>query len=131
MSESILFESTFDEELYQFSTPVAVVLDVPWNELSESEVELLSKILTSVKLSLAAVRIVHAKELDLSQWTEKPSKLIGFGVKRSGIPSYEVIETPSTKLLLSDRLSILNAEDDLKKRLWISLKQLFFATPPA
>lgn len=126
MSESILFETTFEDEVYKIPPPTTVVIDVKWRELPEHEILLLSKILSAVKLSLAAVRIVEAKELDLSQWIEKPAKVIGFGIKISGVGYYDVIETPNTDLLLADRLSILSDDDDLKKRLWISLKQLFF-----
>lgn len=127
MSESILFETTFDEELYNIPPPTTIVIDVKWSELPENEILLLSKILGSVKLSLASVRIVESRELDLSSWIEKPAKLIGFGTRITGVGYYDVIETPNTHLLLADRLSILNEDDDLKKSLWICLKQLFFS----
>ena len=105
-----------------------MVLNSKWTALSEAEIQLLGKILSSVKLSLAAVRIVEAQKLDLSEWTDKPGNLIGFGVTISGVNLYEVITTPQTQLVLADALLILLDDDDKKKRLWVGLKQLFF--PP-
>lgn len=128
MSNPILFNTTYEEEIYSFAQPTTVVLNSKWAELSEAEVQLLGKILSSVKLSLAAVRIVEAPKLDLSEWSDKPDKLIGFGVTVSGVNLYEVITTPQTQLVLADSLSILLDDDEKKKRLWVALKQLFF--PP-
>jgi len=128
MSNPILFKTTYEEEIYSFPQPTTVVLNAKWIELTEAEVQLLSKILASVKLSLAAVRIVETQKLDLSQWIEKPSKLIGFGVIVSGVNLYEVVTTPQTQLVLAESLSTLLDDDDKKKSLWVGLKQLFF--PP-
>ena len=121
-----LFEATYEEELYRVQPPTTIVIDTKWSNLPENERQLLSKILGSVKLTLAAVRIVETQELDLSQWVEKPTKLIGFGIKVAGVGMYDVVTTPKTQLLLADRLSSLVDDDDLKKKLWISLKRLFF-----
>lgn len=128
MSNPILFKTTYEEEIYSFPQPTTVALNSKWTELTEAEVQLLSKILSSVKLSLAAVRIVEVQKLDLSLWSEKPSQLIGFGVTISGVNLYEAITTPHTQLVLAEPLSTLLDDDDKKKRLWIGLKQLFF--PP-
>ena len=126
MSNTILFKTTYEEEIYSFPLPTTVVLNTKWTALTEAEVQLLSKILASVRLSLAAVRIVEAQKLDLSQWQEKPSQLIGFGVTISGVNLYEVITTPQTQLVVAESLGTLLDDDDKKKRLWIGLKQLFF-----
>lgn len=126
MSDSLLFETTYPEEIYAVAPPTTIVIATNWKLLPENEVELLSKIVGSVKLSLAAVRIVEAQQLDLSTWAEKPTKLIGFGISMPGVNTYEVITTPQTQLLLADSLSILLNSDDLKKKLWMGLKQLFF-----
>ncbi len=125
MNNPILTETTYEEDLYSIAPPTTVVLNSKWTEMSAEEIQLLTKILTSVKLSLAAVRIVEGDKLDLSQWNEKPSKLVGFGVTVSGVNLYEVVTTPHTHLVLADSLHTLMDSDELKKRLWISLKQLF------
>lgn len=121
-----LSEATYTEELYQIPPATMVVIATSWNDLEENEIALLSKILSAVRLSLAHVRVIEMTDLDLSKWKEKPQKLIGFGVKATGIASYEVINTPSTQLVIADSLGSLCNDDDLKKKLWISLKQLFF-----
>ncbi|MEQ8424567.1 MAG: hypothetical protein RIA63_07640, partial [Cyclobacteriaceae bacterium] len=118
--------ATYTDDLYLIPPPTTVVLGVKWSDLKTTETELLSKILNSVKLSLDAVRVVIDPELDLSQWEEKPAKLIAFGIKISGVTPYEVVNTPETSLILADSLSILSESDELKKKLWGSLKQLFF-----
>ncbi len=118
-------EATFTEDLYLLPLPTTVVINSKWKELGEKEIMLLSKILNSVKLSLAGVRIVEMKSLDLSQWKEKPTRLIGFGVSAPGVLTYEVVTTPNTKLVLADDLMVLFNDDQLKKKLWASLKQMF------
>ncbi|MFZ1806519.1 MAG: hypothetical protein WAU36_04830 [Cyclobacteriaceae bacterium] len=118
-------EATFTEDLYILPSPTTVVINTSWKDLGEKETELLSKILNSVKLSLAAVRIVEMKSLNLAEWKVKPSHLIGFGIDAPGIVTYEIITTPETQLVLVDSLTTLLGDDPLKKRLWISLKQLF------
>lgn len=122
-----ILKITYTEDLFLIPPPTTVVIGTKWKELSEKEIELLTKILNSVKLGMAAVRIVEMAELDLSQWEEKPSKLIGFGIKANGIAQYELIATPQTQLVLADSLNVLCNDDDLKKKLWGSLKQLFLA----
>lgn len=126
MSNSDLIEFTYDEALYKVNSPVTVVLSTPWKELKPEEVELLSKILSAVKQSLASVKVVNSKRLDLSQWTEKPAQLLGFGIEMPGVAKYEPIVTPETRMVLADALSVLQHDDDLKKKLWLTLKQLFF-----
>lgn len=126
MSNLSLFEATFTEDLYLVPPPTTIVLSSPYKDLTEAEVDLLSKILHAVRLSLSSVRIVEAQTLDLSQWTEKPNRLIGFGITVAGINPYELISTPETRLILADSLSELSTNEELKKRLWIVLKQLFF-----
>lgn len=118
-------EATFTEDLYVLPSLTTIVINTKWKDLGKKEVDLLSKILNSVKLSMAAVRIVEMKSLDLSKWTEKPSRLIGFGIDAPGIMTYEVVTTPETQLVLADNLTTLLGDDQLKKKLWISLKQLF------
>lgn len=119
-------EATFTEDLYVFPSLTTVVINTKWKNLGEKEIDLLSKILNSVKLSMAAVRIVEMKSLDLSKkWAEKPPRIIGFGIEAPGVTAYEVVTTPETQLVLADNLTTLLGDDQLKKKLWISLKQLF------
>lgn len=127
MSESNAIDYTFPEELYTIAPLPTIVISEPWNSLSQEEVDLLTKIVQSVRLSLDAIRIIHSPTLDLSRWAEKPGRLIGFGVTISGTKPYEVITTPEVQMVLADSLAILKERDDLKKQLWVSLKQLFFA----
>ncbi len=125
MNSREIFQSTFTEELYQVPLPVTIVVAGKWRDLSKPEIDLLTKITSSVRLSMANIRVVEMDALDLSSWMEKPKRVIGFGTKVSGVPYYEVISTPETSIVLADALGILNQDDDLKKKLWTCLKQLF------
>ncbi len=125
MNSLDLFNTTYTEEIYQISPPPTVIINKGWKELAEGEVELLSKILNSVRISLASVKILEMSDLDLSQMSEKPAQLICFGSQVRGLQLYEVIETPETRLVVADNLTVLSKDDQLKKRLWTSLKQLF------
>ncbi len=119
-----LFGTTFHEELYAVSSPVTVIVDVRWSSLSEESVELLTKILFSVRLSPEAVRIVHQPNLDMSSWAELPARLIAFVQPPPGIALYERIVTPKTEMVISEPLSALLANEPAKRRLWVALKTL-------
>lgn len=125
MNSADLFKTTYTEEIYHISPPPTVIINKGWKELTEDEIALLSKILNSVRQSLASVKILEMPALDLSQMSEKPAELICFGSQVTGLQLYEVIETPETRLVVADNLSVLSKDDQLKKRLWTSLKQLF------
>lgn len=125
MDSREIFEATYPEELYKIPPRTAVAIQASWSKVSEAEKELLSKILNSVRLSLGSVQLMETQNLNLGEWAEKPKRLIGFGLSVPGVNSYEVINTPTTDMVLADSLSTLLTNDELKKKLWISLKQLF------
>jgi DNA polymerase III psi subunit len=106
-------QSTFNEELYLIREKVTVVLSDPWEQIGEPDRQLLQKILQSVKLNLASVRIVHQSKLDASGMN---SRVIYFGaaeIKTEGM----VVQAP--------RLSQLQSDASGKQKLWVALKQLF------
>ncbi len=125
MTSADLFEFTYSEELYLIEQPVTVVIATSWKSLKDREIGLLTKILNSVKLTLAGIRIVEASSLNLLEWVEKPKYIIGFGVRVSGVNFYELITTPHTQLVLADELAVLHDQDELKKKLWAALKKQF------
>ncbi len=123
--ESSTFGSTYLEEVYAVPALVTIVLGIPWSQIKEEHTLLLSKILQSVQLSLESVRIVYQPQLDISRWSEKPSKLIAFLPPPKGLATYEVIQTGDTSIIFSDTLEILNADDAVKRKLWNALKSHF------
>lgn len=117
--------SLYGEELYQPAAKTSVVIATAWNKITDEERQLLSKILSSVKLSLEAVRVIEQPQFNLSTWLEKPERVICFSPAPSALSKYEVIEVEGTALVLSNPLSELIPDDASKRKLWLALKQLF------
>lgn len=114
----------FTEELYHLPQPLAIALDRPWNTLAKKEVEFLSRIASSIKLSLAHIQIIDSRCPAFQQRIEKPGKLVGFGIIVPGAGLYELVSLTHTQLVLADRLPLLMEDEGLKKKLWIALQQL-------
>jgi hypothetical protein len=122
---SALAENLYQEDLYQISTGTMIVLSKEWTELRDEDKALLTKILGSVKLNLAVVRIVVRKEFspeDLAAYS--PARIIAFGsVCKSAPAMYQHQSLAGISIISADALDIL---DDLKKKnLWLALKQMF------
>jgi hypothetical protein len=133
MSENLIFESIYTEDLYQLPSKTQIIITKPWSELSEAETEQLTKITEALrqrinpKLKLDAFQVVYTPILDLSTWIEKPQRLIYFGPAIKGLNYFELIETGLTKMVLSESLSDLITNEASRQKLWIALKQLFSA----
>lgn len=119
-----VFESTYTEELYRAAPRVTVVIGKPWEELTEEEKTLLSKILSAVRLKLETVAIWHQPKLNLSAYADKPSKVLCFA-PAEGLPKYEVLPANNTSVVVALPLADLLTDDDAKKKLWGALKQMF------
>ncbi|HEX8060864.1 MAG TPA: DNA polymerase III subunit psi [Cyclobacteriaceae bacterium] len=105
--------STFNEEIYLVKEKVNIILSEPWENIPEADRQLLQKILQSVRLNLASVRVLYQPQPDASQLT---SRTIYFGateVKTDGM----VVHAP--------QLSQLQTDPAGKQKLWLALKQLF------
>lgn len=119
------YEFLYQEDLYQVSDSVLVLIDRPWEALREEDKTLLAKILGSVKLSIDQVRIATARETSITVLeVYSPTKIISFGVKISESKDiYKNQQIGTTSLILSDTLDQL--DDVRKKSLWVALKQMF------
>lgn len=115
----------FREELYRIKSLPTVVLTKTWSEISETEKELLSKILAALKLSLDKVQIHYQPELKLAALPVKPERVIYFGALPASLSYYELIQTHNLALVAAEDLTILQANEAARKRLWNALKQLF------
>lgn len=122
---SALFDSIYREDIYLPSPPPTVVIDQPWETIEKEERVLLSKILAAVKHSLDSVTIKHQPSLDLSQWIEKPRRVIYFGKPINGIALYEVLDTQGAAVVCAEKLKDLIKNDEAKKKLWQALKKQF------
>jgi DNA polymerase III psi subunit len=119
------FKALYSEEVYSFSSPVTIVIEVPWADINDSQRQLLSKILLAVKQSLESVRVLSLQKFDLSSYQEKPSKIIAFITPPKGFGLYEVVKTGDTSVIFSDSLETLITDDSAKRKLWAALKEMF------
>lgn len=93
--------------------------------MPKEETTLLAKILKAIGITIDAVTIYYQQPINLAALPIKPSPCLYFGQPVSGITTYEVLEINGTKLVASDQLTSLLADDELKKKLWQALKKLF------
>lgn len=124
MAESI-YEELYKEELYVLPGLTVVVVDKDWGDLSENDTTLLSKIISSVKLTLASVQIVNRSSLSVADIHNLGTKsIISFGVPVDTISQkYECIELSGVPVIVSDSISAL--DDARKKSLWGALRKMF------
>lgn len=120
-----VYEFLYQEDLYQVTDSILILVDKPWEEIREEDKTLLSKILGSVKLSMDKVHVMHRSTTSLQELLHyQPSKLISFGVPLTeGAELYKCHNSQNISFICSEPLSSLN--DASKKSLWGALKQLF------
>lgn len=124
MNQTIISQ-LFQEELYQYSTPVIVILSRPWLDYNEEEKNLLQKILASVNVDLNAVHIISQPKLALpSLLPFSPAKVLVFGSETDeAIGLYQ--PTPAQGFIVIRADDLTQMEEGKKKNLWIALKQIF------
>jgi len=118
-------ETIFQEDIYSIPAPLLIILSKPWKELSETELDTLSKILRAVKLSLASVQIIVRTEFDPNELSVfRPARILAFGASlNKPFKYYETINSDDTSIIISESLDQL---DDLKKKeLWGALRVMF------
>jgi hypothetical protein len=125
VSQTSVFESLYQEELYQVPARVMVVISKAWEALTEEDRTLLTKILGSVKLSPATVQLVVRHEFSVEDLTAfAPTRVIAFGaLLQSSSRTYENLSVNGTSIIIADSLDKL--DDVKKKNLWLALKQMF------
>lgn len=115
----------FQEDLYQFTASIVVVLGRAWETYTSDERELLQKILNSVKVDINAVHIVAEGSTNLESLRPfAPSRVLIFGTQvKEDIPSYEDTVVRGFRVIRAHDLHEL--DDDRKKNLWLALRQMF------
>lgn len=115
----------FQEDLYHFTTPVAVLLPRAWETFTEDEQSLLKKILTSVKVDLNAVQILITPKVNGSLLqVYSPARVLIFGCETiDEVPMYQSTTAHGFRVVRADDLSEL--DDTRKKNLWAALRQVF------
>ena len=124
--DSQALSQLFPEDLYQYSTPIVVVLAKDWTSYSEEEQMLLKKILGSVKVDINSVQMVAKPLIDLKALqVYRPSKILLFGANSAddNLPLYQSATAQGFILIRADDLSVL--DEQKKKNLWLALRQMF------
>jgi hypothetical protein len=124
MSDTSVLESLFQEDLYLLPSRTLIILNKEWHAYSEADQLLLSKILGSVKLTLAGVQILTRTTFTANDVASfAPRQIIAFGAASGSVKRYESTQIEGVNVVLADPLNDL---DDMKKKsLWSALKQMF------
>ena len=123
---SFAYDHLFQEEVYQFSAPVAVVLSKAWDAYTSDEQLLLKKILSSVKVDFNAVQLLSRASLRLaSMKIFTPARVLIFGseIENDDIPLYQPTPAQGFTVIRADDLTAL--DDQRKKSLWTALRSMF------
>lgn len=127
MSYSNPIEQLYQEELYNVGPKVLVIIPTPWDNVSEEDQLLLSKILVFISQSLSSVQILSSQDVDISKLIYRPIRILSFGsrVSFSGetVQSYKLFTAGQISILQVDRLGELDPAK--KKILQNSLKDMF------
>jgi DNA polymerase III psi subunit len=125
ITETGMLEYLYQEELYEFRSPVLILLPSAWEHVNDDEKVLLNKILNSVKLTPAQVRIISKTQFDLQDVAHyQPSRIISFGTAMKEMSAlYEHRKIDNVSVILADALHLL--DDQKKKSLWLALRQMF------
>ncbi|HTE30529.1 MAG TPA: hypothetical protein VK666_09175 [Chryseolinea sp.] len=125
MSDTSPLEYLYTEEIYAVPSRVMVIIPQPWDDVNDADRQLLGKILGAVKMSLAAVHVIVAKEFDLRDvQLYSPRYIITFGsALKTFRNTYEIHAVDGTTVLQADRLDQL--DDTKKKSLWSALRIMF------
>lgn len=124
--DSQALSQLFPEDLYQYSSPIVVVLPKDWTSYSDEEQMLLRKILASVKVDINTVQMVARPLVDLKALQiYRPSKILLFGADSTdgNLHLYQSTTAQGFIVIRADDLSVL--DDQKKKDLWLSLRQMF------
>jgi hypothetical protein len=125
VSQTSVIESLYHEDLYQIPSRVLIILSRSWEEHTEDERTVLSKMLAAVKLSLSSVQIITRKDFSVEDLAPlAPTKVLAFGAPlKSSDKVYEHLTIAGVSVIVADAINHL---DDLKKKnLWMALKKMF------
>ncbi len=122
---SELFDTTYQEEIFLIKRKPIVVIASAWEKLGEKERELLTKIISALKISIDSITITSQKALDVTYFTGKTNKLIFFGEIPAGVARYEVLESADLSFICSESLTQLIDNEFARKQLWLGLRKLF------
>ncbi len=125
MSNSEVFDTLYQEEIYKVSSPLLIVLGKPWKDLTTDEHTTLSKIMHALNLTMAAVRVIERASFSISELAAfSPTRIVAFGANlHSPVNLFETSQIEGVSVIISEPLDQL--DDAKKKSLWTALKAMF------
>lgn len=114
-------EELYQEEIYTLPPRVEFILSKPFDNLSENEITLLTKLANAIKLGMANIKISNSPE---SIGSARQAIIFGEDILPE-IPLYEITNFNGTTVIKADALDILDGNDANKKILWKALKGIF------
>lgn len=121
MSKLNPLEELYQEEIYILPPRVEFILSKPFDNLSENEVTLLTKLANAIKLGMANIKISNSPE---SIGSARQAIIFGEDILPE-IPLYEITNFKGTTVIKADALDVLDGNDANKKILWKALKGIF------
>lgn len=120
-----VFGTTYQEEIFQFKPRPIVVINKTWEQIGEKERELLSKIISALKISIDSITVISQASLNITYFKGKTAKLIYFGDLPTGVSRHEVLESEGLSFICSESLLELIDNEPARKQLWLGLRRLF------
>ncbi len=120
-----IFATTYPEEIFRIKPKPVVVINEVWEKLGKKERELLTKIISALRISIDSITIVSQPSLDITLFAGKTHYLIYFGDLPKGFSHYEVLESNDISYVCSASLTQLLENEPARKQLWVSLRKLF------
>ena len=125
-SETILH--AFTEELYSLTKKPIILIPISWSNLTPGEIELLQKILRSIKRNMDGVNILFRPKIDLEEVKiYSPSAILSFGSDVKQIPNTNELEYWDGIPCIKTN-SLGSISDEEKTKLWSALQQAFLST---
>ncbi|MBA2562101.1 MAG: hypothetical protein H0V14_04170 [Chitinophagaceae bacterium] len=110
-----------------------IVTNIEVDFLTDNQLDFISGILSACKLNLADIAIINLNKIAKMELYKllKASKIIAFGIKASaiGLPfsiaDFQVQLFNNQTYLFAPELNLIQKETNLKRKLWVSLKEVF------
>jgi DNA polymerase III psi subunit len=120
-----VFSTTYQEEIFQIKEKPIVVINVTWEQFGSKERELLTKIISALKISIDSITVISQPTLQITSYHNKTNKLIYFGELPVGVSHYEMLESGDLSFICSESLTQLIDNETARKQLWQGLRKLF------
>jgi hypothetical protein len=117
----------FDVPAYHVTRRLTILIDQPWNELSEEARTTLYKLIQAVHIPYHQVPVIHRNSMGKDEVQVLNSAfIISFGVSADSCTNpYHLYQIGDTAFVLADNLNVFSSDKNLKQKLWQLLLHKF------